>query len=599
MLTIRRLALGSGYKYLTDSIAVGDGGAEPGTAMTRYYEASGTPPGVWMGAGLAALDGGAGLAAGSTVAEEQLYNLLGLCVDPVSGEPCGRQPNAEPEPLADRVAKRMARLPDGLGEEERRARQQEIETQERERARRFRPPVAAFDLTFSPQKSVSVAWALADRETQATMYDCHRRAIAVALGYAEANMFHSRSGTNGVLQEEIEGVVAAAFTHYDSRTGDPQLHDHVVVWNRARSRSDGAWRTLDSRGLYRQVVTLSEIYDGVLEDMLTDELGVGWRRTETRGGQVKVEIDGVGDALTAEFSQRRAAIDAMEATLTKAFTADRGRAPSPVEKRRLAQQANLATRREKKHRSLRAMSQEWRERARPYVGDGEAWVQTLKHRSDLPPLRAADLTVEMLADLAQVARERTSERRSTFSRANVLAEVHRQLRGVRFAGPEERLVVAERTTELALGGSLMVSAPELLHVPERYRRGDGASMLRPADHLVYTTESLLDAEQRLLDAGRQTSAPTLRVETVAHATAGNLPGRDHGLTVDQALAVEKITTSGRSLDVLVGPAGHGQEHDDGGAPCGVGTRARSRLGARPGAVCGRRRGPRRRARDRR
>ncbi|MGO9899918.1 MAG: MobF family relaxase [Solirubrobacteraceae bacterium] len=558
MLTIRRLALGSGYKYLTESIAIGDGPAQPGTTLSAYYEASGTPPGVWMGAGLAALDGGVGVAAGSSVDEKQLYNLLGLCVDPVSGEPCGRQPNAEPEPLADRVARRMARLPDGLGGEERKAMEGEIEAQERARAARFRAPVAAFDLTFSPQKSVSVAWALADRETQATMYECHRRAITVALRYAEEHMFHSRSGTNGVLQEEVEGVVAAAFTHYDSRTGDPQLHDHVVVWNRARSKSDGAWRTLDSRGLYRQVVTLSEIYDGVLEDMLTAELGVGWRRAETRGGQLKVEIDGVGEALLVEFSQRRREIDAAEDALVEAFTAEKGRGPSPVEKRRLAQQANLATRQEKQQRSLAAMSQEWRERARPYVGDGEAWVQTLKNRSDLPALRREDLADAMLGDLAAVACERTPERRSTFTRANVLAEVHRQLRGVRFAAPEDRLAVAERATELALGESLMVSAPELLHVPERYRRADGTSMLRPADQLLYTTESLLDAEGRLLEAGRETSPASVSVATVAHVTAANLPGREYGLSVDQALAVQKITTAGRGLDVLVGPAGTGK-----------------------------------------
>ena len=111
VLTVRRLALGSGFKYLMDSIAVGDGAAEPGTPLTRYYESSGTPPGVWMGAGLAGLNGGAGLAAGSEVTADQLGNMLGLCVDPVSGEPCGRKPNAEPAPLSERVARRVARLP--------------------------------------------------------------------------------------------------------------------------------------------------------------------------------------------------------------------------------------------------------------------------------------------------------------------------------------------------------------------------------------------------------------------------------------------------------------------------------------------------------
>ncbi len=148
------------------------------------------------------------------------------------------------------------------------------------------------------------------------------------LQYAEEHVFHSRSGTNGVLQEQVEGVVAAAFTHYDSRAGDPQLHDHVVVWNRARSRSDGRWRTLDSRGIYRQVVTLSEIYDGVLEDLITAELGVGWERQVTRGGQVKAEIAGVGEQLMAEFSQRRHEIDVAEDQLRDEFVEEHGRRPS-------------------------------------------------------------------------------------------------------------------------------------------------------------------------------------------------------------------------------------------------------------------------------
>jgi TrwC relaxase len=47
--------------------------------------------------------------------------------------------------------------------------------------------------------------------------------------YAEEHVFHSRSGTNGVVQEDIEGVVAASFTHYDTRAGDPQLHDHLLT----------------------------------------------------------------------------------------------------------------------------------------------------------------------------------------------------------------------------------------------------------------------------------------------------------------------------------------------------------------------------------
>ena len=45
---------------------------------------------------------------------------------------------------------------------------------------------------------------------------------------------------------------------------------------------------------------------------------------------------------------------------------------------------------------------------------------------------------------------------------------------------------------------------------------------------------------------------------MAEVTGADLPGRDYKLNVDQALAVEKIATSGRVLDVLVGPAGTGK-----------------------------------------
>ena len=60
MISLRRMTLGSGYRYLMESVAVGDGaiGDGPGrsSSLTRYYAESGTPPGVFLGAGLAALD---------------------------------------------------------------------------------------------------------------------------------------------------------------------------------------------------------------------------------------------------------------------------------------------------------------------------------------------------------------------------------------------------------------------------------------------------------------------------------------------------------------------------------------------------------------
>lgn len=564
MISLRRMTLGSGYRYLMESVAVGDGspdrGASQSSNLTRYYAQSGTPSGVFMGAGLGGLDDGRGIEPGSMVTEQHLFNLLGMCADPVTGKALGRRPNQAHLSFAKRVAARVAFIPDDLSSAERAQERSRIEAEERARGGAFRTPVAGFDLTFSPSKSVSVAWGLADRDTKAHIYACHRRAIEIVLAYAEREVFHSRSGTNGVVQEDVVGVVAAAFTHWDSRSGDPQLHDHVVVANRAQSVSDGLWRTLDSRGLYKSVVTLSEMHQCVLSDLLTESLGWGWDgRCRRHSDRLRFEVTGVAEAMMAEFSQRSAAIDERKKVLIGEFVTAYGRQPMTVDVLDLRRRATLETRPEKEHRSLAEMTEDWRWRAEKYLDTQPiSFVAALANRNELPLLQADDLAEGILADVASVALQRVAERRATFSRANVLAEVHRQLQGVRFTSVEDRLGVAERTSDLALAQSLLLSTPELHHTPEALRRRDGTSRFRAKGHEVYTTSALLEAEARLLEAGRKGGAAVVSTATVASITAERLPGREHALTLNQALAVEQISTSARPLDLLVGPAGTGK-----------------------------------------
>jgi hypothetical protein len=120
------------------------------------------------------------------------------------------------------------------------------------------------------------------------------------------------------------------------------------------------------------------------------------------------------------------------------------------------------------------------------------------------------------------------------------------------------VAVAEHIAEIAIARSVTLTPPSLHHTPERYVRPDGSSRLHPKSRVVYTTEALLGAEARLLEAAKKLGAPRVSVAVVAEVTEANLPGRDYKLSTDQALAVEKIATSGRVLDVLVGPAGTGK-----------------------------------------
>ena len=232
-------------------------------------------------------------------------------------------------------------------------------------ARATRPAttaVAGYDLTFSPVKSVSALWALAPREVSARIEAAHHAAVADTLAWLEARACFTRTGAQGIRQVETTGLIAAVFTHRDSRAGDPDLHTHVAVSNKVQSR-DGGWLALDGRVLHKAAVAASERYNTRLEAHLVARLGVRFVErpgTDPRKRLVR-EIVGVDERLLTAWSSRRAAINTRRGELAGAFQRDHGRAPTPVEAIALSQQATLETRAAKHApRSLARQREEWR-----------------------------------------------------------------------------------------------------------------------------------------------------------------------------------------------------------------------------------------------
>ena len=180
----------------------------------------------------------------------------------------------------------------------------------------------------------------------------------------------------------------------------------------------------------------------------------------------------------------------------------------------------------------------------------------LAGRNDLPLLRAGDLADEILADAAQAVVADGGRAPRHLQPAEPAGRGPPLLHGVRFATPDDRVAVAERITDLAVERSLTLTPPVIHHTPDRYLRADGSSRLRPA------------GPHRLHDPGpprRRSPAPRRRPErwtrrpsrsaTVAPSPKPDLPGKDVRLSTDQALAVEKIATSGRALTCLSGRPG--------------------------------------------
>jgi hypothetical protein len=105
--------------------------------------------------------------------------------------------------------------------------------------------------------------------------------VAEALRFVEDRALFTREGTGGVRQVNVTGLVAAAFTHRDSRAGDPDLHTHVAVANKVQTLA-GRWLSIDGRVLHSAKVAASETYNTSLEYHLTASLGV--RFAERPGG---------------------------------------------------------------------------------------------------------------------------------------------------------------------------------------------------------------------------------------------------------------------------------------------------------------------------
>ena len=79
-MSIHKLSAGSGYDYLTRQVAVLDS-TEKGNTGVACYADRGEAPGVWIGSGMAGIDG---LTAGDPVTAEQMRALFGCGLHPLA-----------------------------------------------------------------------------------------------------------------------------------------------------------------------------------------------------------------------------------------------------------------------------------------------------------------------------------------------------------------------------------------------------------------------------------------------------------------------------------------------------------------------------------
>ena len=154
--------------------------------------------------------------------------------------------------------------------------------------------VAGYDLTFTPVKSVSTLWALADRDVAKQIEDAHHAAVEATLRWLEDEVLFTRRGRAGIQQVKAKGLIAGMFTHRDARSADPHLHTHVAVSNKVQD-VDRHWLAVDGRVLYKANVTLSEMYNTLLEAELIARLGVKFENRPSRTSSLNKGVGTVED----------------------------------------------------------------------------------------------------------------------------------------------------------------------------------------------------------------------------------------------------------------------------------------------------------------
>lgn len=538
--------------YYLEHAATGDGQTRD---MTSYYTEAKAPPGTWLGSGL---DGLTGLSVGQQVTESHARSLYQDQEDPVSGRPLGR-------PLM-----KTQSTPNGAV------------TPAGRPAKNEREGVAGFDLTFSPPKSVSALWALAGPELQGRIQAAHRKALEETLAWVEANVIQSRAGHGGVAHVAVNGVIASAFDHWDSRAGDPQLHTHLVIANRVQRASDGHWVTIDSYTLHRHVVAISEMYNSLIFDRLAADVGtVAESRsdvdldiqqliesgTDTESEYEpahRVELAEIPDELIEEFSSRSISIETRTDELIAEYTGTYGTRPTPREVLLIRQQATLENRPEKttiERTTLPEKMHWWRQRTHMVGLDPDTLVKNAVGHH-VRTVTADMLTGDIIEQISQWTLTDASQRRTTFSSANVRASAERVLRLVRCPTVDDRHALVDNIVELTLDKAVSLT-------PDRSRAPEGTDTtvnLRDRsvfDHQhhsgVYTTEQVMADEDHVISRVTATGAPTLaghpeHVDVLEQWRTDD----GHPLSDDQMRASKHVLSSDAGISAIIGPAGTGK-----------------------------------------
>jgi hypothetical protein len=558
-----------------------------------YYLAAaeaGEPPGTWWGPGAEHL----GFAPGQVVAREPYNLLFGQRKGP-DGQKLGRAP-ANAGKAAEIYKGLLAAEP---GADDHRRAALRIEAQ-----RQARQSPLYFDLTVSWSKDISIFHASLGATVQRAREAGDRQAEAgaagllaevdrmlrdanhAALAYFQRETGYVRTGSHAVRVDGRESgqwreadLIVASWYQHTSRDGDMQLHHHNQIAHVAFTRHDGKGRAPDSTAYYEHARAAGQIASVHAEAALTRRFGMNWiARTDGMG----YGIDGVGADLMAVFSHRRSEISKLVAhELVPKFLAEHGRSPNQRELAALQERATLRTRVNKDGLTdWHAAARGWQAKAAQKAGVDLAslyrGVTCLESDGSAPRDAAPELMRDDIMRAAHKALQKCARENSKWTRADLIANIGRVLPR-RAADPDGQAAMLEEVADRALAGEfgqvVCLEAPEAVKVPRSLRRADRRSIYQRHGGVKYATGVQLSREEQLVTQAGASGGPAMSAEEAAGALGAEAAELEavlreqpcaevkttaSGLRMDQAAAAFHVLTSGRRVEVIVGPAGAGK-----------------------------------------
>jgi conjugative relaxase-like TrwC/TraI family protein len=559
------LGFSKGYSvsYLTGPVA---GGRE------NYYSgavAAGEPPGQWWGAGAREL----GLA--GEVDSDLMEAIFARLLDPRDEATHHREEWAAARTLG--AAHKKYSTPDELyrvalerepdaGPERRAELQAEAE-------RASTQPVAFFDMTFSPSKSVTVlsvaferaandargggraeeaeAWAAMNKAVEAAVIAGARASIDYledAAGYARVG----KHGGGAGRWEDAHTLVVAQFLQHDSRDRDPQLHVHQAILNRLL-RVDGKWQGVDERALKLHRMSAAAVGERVMEAELTRTVGVRWT---TRADGVAREIVGVDQAVMDLFSKRARAVTAKAAELIAEYEARHGPA-SVLERKHLSEQATLLTRKAKSHDGETAEERldRWERETRTALAGGLSKVaHNVLEQRGAGPVEEWSRSQVIAHALAAVG-----ENQQVWTRSDLIFAVSSALPANLDVPAHQIRPLLEGLADKALADALVVVAAEDADgLPAEFRLKGGLSAYQRPGSARFTTPGQVAEERILEQAAVRVGAARLTAAEVDAFIGRYNETVDTPLGKDKEAAIRGVLTSGAQVETLAAAAGAGK-----------------------------------------